>query len=64
MPNIIRYFTRGKATYPPAIHIHAAAFVGWLALLTVQITFIRRGRYDLHRRLGVFGGALAVAQAG
>jgi hypothetical protein len=30
VPDIFRRFASGKPKYPLAIHIHAAAFVGWL----------------------------------
>jgi hypothetical protein len=45
----------GKADYvaPLILHIHAAAFVGWLSLLTTQILLIRKGRCDLHMKLGL-----------
>lgn len=47
--------------YPPIVHVHAATFVGWLVLFTVQVALVRNGRPDLHRRLGVAGMALAAA---
>jgi hypothetical protein len=37
------------------VHFHAAVFVGWLVLLTTQMSLIRAGRADLHQRLGVIG---------
>jgi len=45
----------GKADYvaPLILHIHAASFVGWLALLTTQMLLIRKGRCDLHMKLGL-----------
>ena len=48
-------------SYPLIVHIHAAAMVGWLILLTTQVSLIRAGRADLHRRLGVAGVALGAA---
>ncbi|WP_374345730.1 hypothetical protein [Phenylobacterium sp.] len=45
--------------YLPIVHVHAFVFVGWLVLLTVQALLARRGRVDLHRRLGLVGAALA-----
>jgi hypothetical protein len=47
--------------YPPIVHFHAVAFVGWLALFTTQVLLIRNGRYDLHRRLGLAAIGLAAA---
>jgi len=45
--------------YPPIVHVHAMAFVGWLVLFTVQVALIRVGRADLHRQLGIAGAMLA-----
>jgi hypothetical protein len=45
--------------YPPIVHVHAAAFLGWLVLFTVQAALIRNARPDLHRRLGMAGAGLA-----
>lgn len=47
--------------YPPIIHVHAVAFVGWLALLSVQMALVQSGRVALHRRLGPWGAGLAAA---
>jgi hypothetical protein len=41
--------------------VHGVFFVGWFLLLLVQPSLVAAGRLDLHRRLGRFGGALAVA---
>lgn len=61
VPEIIKRVTLGKPPYPLIIHLHVVAFVGWLVLISVQVGLINRRRYDLHRKIGVFGGALAVA---
>jgi hypothetical protein len=45
--------------YPLIVHFHALAFVGWLALFTVQVALIRNARADIHRRLGMAGAGLA-----
>ena len=42
-------------------YIHGVVFVGWFLLLIAQPTLVAAGRVDIHRRLGVFGGGLAVA---
>jgi hypothetical protein len=42
-------------------YIHGVVFVGWFLLLLAQPTLVAAGRVDIHRRLGVFGGGLAVA---
>jgi hypothetical protein len=51
---------QGQADYPAPLflHIHAAAFVGWLVLLTSQATLIRVGRVSTHQAMGRIGVAL------
>ena len=44
--------------YPIAVHVHAAVFITWLALLTTQVLLIRASRPDIHRRIGPWGMAL------
>jgi hypothetical protein len=41
------------------VHFHAAAFFGWLTLLTVQVLLIGAGRRRLHATLGIVGAMLA-----
>jgi hypothetical protein len=53
------HFERHEPPYPLIVHFHAVAFVGWLALLTVQVLLIRAKRADIHRKLGVAGVVLA-----
>lgn len=55
----------GRADYvaPLILHIHAASFVGWLALLTTQILLIRKEGVDLHMKLGVVGVVLVPVMA-
>lgn len=50
----------GHADYvaPPVLHLHAASFVAWMTLLTVQVGLIRRGQQAVHRRMGLLGAAL------
>ena len=50
----------GEAQYvaPLILQIHAFAFVGWLALLTIQILLVRRLRTHQHKLLGLAGFAL------
>ena len=43
----------GQLSFPLIIHVHAVAYVGWMVLLTTQLTLIRRGKTALHRRLGL-----------
>lgn len=59
--DIVRHINAHEAAYPLIVHVHAAAFVGWLALFTVQVGLIRAGQSALHRRLGLFAIALAAA---
>ncbi|HEX4802582.1 MAG TPA: hypothetical protein VFV14_03665 [Myxococcaceae bacterium] len=57
------YFLAGlfRAPLPNLlVHIHAAAFTSWIALLLTQISLVTARRVDLHRRLGQLGLALAV----
>lgn len=61
VPEIVAHIRSSAPPYPFILHVHAAAFFGWLVLLTVQIAFIRGGRHDLHRKLGVAGMALGAA---
>src|SRR5262245_30344112 len=51
----------GTATRPWFIDGHAAVFLGWVALLIAQASFIAFGKVALHRRVGrvgAFYGAL------
>ncbi len=59
-PVILTHLQSGRP-YPLIIHFHAAAFVGWLLLLTTQVLLIRARRTDLHRKLGIAGMVLAPA---
>lgn len=43
----------------PIVHVHAAAFTGWIVLLVIQSSLAASGRIALHRRLGIFGLVLA-----
>jgi hypothetical protein len=48
----------------PVIHVHAAVYVGWLAIFIAQTVFAATRRMDLHVRLGNFGigyGVLVIA---
>src|SRR3954451_2895538 len=52
------------ASHPWIIHVHAAVYVGWLALLIAQTVLAARGDIAAHRRVGKFGiayGALVWA---
>jgi hypothetical protein len=43
------------------VHLHALLFTSWLVLFIVQTSLIATHRVKLHRKLGYFGVALAVA---
>ena len=60
VPDVVQKFRNHGFHYPLAVHIHAAVYVSWLGLLTVQTVLIGRGSVALHRRLGMFGAGLAV----
>lgn len=50
---------KGLTPYPPLIvHLHVAAFSGWMILFTVQIWLIRSHRPNIHRKLGLTAVAL------
>jgi hypothetical protein len=42
-------------------HVHGAIFSLWIALFVAQTALVSARRTDWHRKLGVFGGVLAVA---
>jgi hypothetical protein len=55
----MRHVQLHKPAYPVIVHVHAAAFVGWLLLLTTQVLLIRTGNLAIHKKLGVAGMVLA-----
>lgn len=40
---------------PWLVHLHAAVFTGWMALLLAQVLLVRQRQIQLHRRLGQAG---------
>lgn len=50
----------GAPSLDLVIHLHGLAFSTWIALFFTQTVLIANGRADIHRKLGVFGAALAV----
>jgi hypothetical protein len=57
------YYLRGTFGSPqltPLLLVHGFAFSAWMVLLVVQTSLVAANRIDIHRRLGVAGGALAV----
>jgi hypothetical protein len=51
----------GGPELPPLLHVHGALFTAWMVLFLTQALLVAGRRTDLHRRLGVAGGLLAVA---
>jgi uncharacterized membrane protein YozB (DUF420 family) len=49
----------GLLPLSPLIHIHAAVFTIWIALLVIQTALVSACRVDVHRRLGAVGAAVA-----
>jgi hypothetical protein len=47
----------------PLLHLHGIVFTSWLVLFVTQSTLVAAKRTDIHRRLGVAGGVLAVFMA-
>lgn len=43
----------------PLLHMHGLAFTSWYALFFTQTVLIANQRPDIHRKLGIAGGALA-----
>jgi hypothetical protein len=59
VPEIVPHLRSNARPYPYVVHFHAAAFVGWLILLTVQVLLIGAGHRRLHMKLGIAGAMLA-----
>jgi hypothetical protein len=51
--DIAEHLSRHQRPYPLIVHFHAAIFVSWLLLFTVQILLIRSRKLAVHRRLGM-----------
>jgi hypothetical protein len=58
-PEMVQHLRSSARPYPYVVHFHAAAFVGWLILLTVQVLLIGADRRRLHMKLGIAGAMLA-----
>lgn len=63
------FYLRGYLPLPPAagktisplLIVHGVVATAWVAVFLAQTLLVVRGRVDLHRRLGMFGAAAAVA---
>ena len=57
------YYLKGVFGTPALtglVHVHGLIMTSWFALLIIQARLVAVRRVQLHRRLGVFGGLLAV----
>jgi hypothetical protein len=57
------YYLRGLFGVPPLpllLHVHGVVMTSWTVLFVGQTCLIAAHRVDWHRRLGIFGAALAV----
>ncbi len=53
------FFLKEQPPAPGIVYLHAAVFVGWLWLVTVQVGLVLRGRLGLHQRIGRVGAWVA-----
>ncbi len=53
-------FLRQKPAVPGLVYWHAAVFVAWLVLVSVQVALVLSGRLGLHQRVGRVGATIAV----
>lgn len=53
VPEIVEHLSGREPPYPLIVHLHAAAFMTWLTLLTAQVLLVRTRRLALHRKLGL-----------
>ena len=57
------YYLKGAFGAPPLstlVHLHGMLFTSWILLFLTQTSLIAARRTDLHRRLGIAGGVVAV----
>jgi hypothetical protein len=57
------YYLKGVFGAPPIstfLHLHGILFTSWILLFLTQTSLVAAGRTDVHRRLGLVGGSLAV----
>jgi len=50
--------------FPPFLAVHGAVFAAWMLLFVAQPALVAAGKTSLHRKLGWFGLAIAVAMVG
>jgi len=44
----------------PLLHLHGIVFTSWILLFVIQTSLVAAHRTDIHRRLGILGGVIAV----
>jgi len=54
-PSYFGPLLRGEAARPWLIHLHGAVFVGWMALLLIEVILVSMGRVRQHRTIGNIG---------
>ncbi len=54
-PSFFGALLTGTVDRPVVIHVHAAIYVGWLALFVAQAAFAATGRVAAHMKLGKIG---------
>lgn len=57
------YYLRPRFTTAPLmplLHLHGLVFTSWVVLFVTQTTLVAAHRTDIHRRLGIVGGVIAV----
>lgn len=54
-------FPEWQSASETIFYVHGTAFVAWIVLLVAQTSMVAASRTDLHRRIGPYGIALAVA---
>lgn len=58
VPEIVQRFHTNTPPYTAFTPYHAAAFIGWLVLLTAQVLLARTGAIGVHKTLGLIAFAL------
>lgn len=51
----------GAPPLRPFLHLHGLLFSSWIVLFVVQTRLVAARRVDVHRRLGIVGGLLALS---
>lgn len=63
-PGYFSPLLRGGTEHFWFIHVHAAVFLGWIMLLSLQAVCVASDKLELHRKIGIggaFWGALVIA---